>query len=64
VTNIGSRRLDFVLLYDPLRLLGKPPLCWISSFTKIREVIVKVIVASTSKVTLVLHLVRGFARGC
>jgi hypothetical protein len=28
-TNIGGRRLALSLLQDPLRLQGKPPLCWI-----------------------------------
>jgi len=36
------------LLYDSLRFLGKPPLCWISYSTKMREVVAKVTVASTS----------------
>jgi hypothetical protein len=36
--------------------------CWISSFTKTREVIAKVTMENTSDVTLVLHLVRGFAQ--
>jgi hypothetical protein len=33
-------------------------MCWILFFTKMREVIAKLIVASTSKVTLILHLVK------
>jgi hypothetical protein len=36
---MGDLILDYVLPRDSWRLLGKPPLCWICSFTKKREVV-------------------------
>jgi hypothetical protein len=60
----GGLRLDCILPRDSLKLLGKPPLCWIYSFTQTREVVAWVIVVTSFDVPLVLAPCKDFSLGC